>query len=279
MSHGLCRPQHTDAGALGQFERDGDRSAEILMHRSASSVDALDLTKGTVEFHRVLAAFVQAEVACPPGQRGDGPADFTSDRIDVAFRDGRADDSQVVAKPLIPMQMIVCASPACASAHGLPRTVEEIDEHRCINFRTASGRIVDWEFKVGGVSRKVSHNTLHTFNDADLVLQSVLDGHGIAQLAAYPVSGLLREGRLHACLAQHPPDNRGSQCVLSQPQAYAGAHSRVDRLHDRADPGLSIWNVPFKCLRPCVVDCCYRDNTVSAFAGLLPLDEHAYDLS
>ena len=76
------------------------------------------------------------------------------------------------------------------------RTVEEIDEHRCINFRTASGRIVDWEFKVAGVSRKVARNARHTFNDADLMLQAVLDGHGIAQLATYQVSGLLREGRL-----------------------------------------------------------------------------------
>lgn len=166
----------------------------------------------------------------------DGPADFTSDRVDVAFRDGRMDDSQVVAKQLIPMQMIVCASPAYASAHGLPRTVEEIDDHRCINFRTASGRIVDWEFKVGGVSRKVTQKAHHTFNDADLMLQAVLDGHGIAQLAAYQVSGLLHEGRLHACLAQHAPDGRGRYtCYLSR-QHLPAANPRVYRLHNRADP-------------------------------------------
>lgn len=107
------------------------------------------------------------------------------------------DDSQVVAEQLIPMQMIVCASPAYANARGLPRTVEEMDNHRCTNFRTASGRIVDWEFKVGGVSRKVTEKAHDTFNDADLIPQGVLDDDGIAQLAAYQVSGLLREGRLH----------------------------------------------------------------------------------
>jgi LysR family transcriptional regulator for bpeEF and oprC len=164
----------------------------------------------------------------------DGPADFTSDRVDVAFRDGKMDDSQVVAKQLIPMQMIVCASPAYASVQGLPRTVEEIGEHRCINFRTASGRVVDWEFKVGGVSRKVVHKALHTFNDADLVLQAVLDGHGIAQLAAYQVSELLREGRLQACLAQHAPDDRGHYaCYLSRQHLPARIRVFIDYMTER----------------------------------------------
>jgi DNA-binding transcriptional LysR family regulator len=167
----------------------------------------------------------------------DGPADFTSDRVDVAFRDGKMDDSQIVAKQLIPMQMIVCASPAYASAHGLPRTVEELDEHRCINFWTVSGRIVEWEFKVSGVSRKVVPKALHTFNDADLVLQAVLDGHGVAQLAAYQVSGLLRGGRLQACLAQHAPDDRGHYaCYLSRKHLPARIRVFIDYMteHIRA---------------------------------------------
>ncbi|WP_174771949.1 hypothetical protein [Burkholderia sp. SG-MS1] len=44
----------------------------------------------------------------------------------------------------------------------MPQTVEEIGAHGCINFRTASGRIVDLGFKVGGVSRKVAHTAQHT---------------------------------------------------------------------------------------------------------------------
>src|SRR4051812_21521920 len=62
----------------------------------------------------------------------DSPADFTSDRVDVAFRDGKMEDSQVVAKQIIPMQMLVCASRAYVSAHGLPRTVDDLEGHRCI---------------------------------------------------------------------------------------------------------------------------------------------------
>ncbi|MFP4893728.1 LysR family transcriptional regulator [Paraburkholderia sp. EG304] len=147
----------------------------------------------------------------------DGPVEFTTERIDVAFRDGKLDDSQVVAKQLIPMQMIVCASPEYARAHGLPRSVEDLEMHRCINLRLASGRIAGWEFKVGGVSRKVVPKAVHVLNDADLMLQAVLAGHGVAQLAAYQVSELLRAKRLYACLAQYAPDDRGHYaCYLSR---------------------------------------------------------------
>jgi DNA-binding transcriptional LysR family regulator len=164
----------------------------------------------------------------------DGPADFTSERIDVAFRDGRMDDSQVVAKQLIPMQMVVCASPGYASAHGLPCSVEDLDSHRCINFRLASGRIAEWEFKVGGVGRKVVPKALHIFNDAELMLQAVLAGHGVAQLAAYQVSTLLREGRLHACLAQYAPDDRGHYaCYLSRKHLPARIRVFIDYMTEQ----------------------------------------------
>ncbi|MBY4833754.1 LysR family transcriptional regulator [Burkholderia dolosa] len=164
----------------------------------------------------------------------DGPADFTSERIDVAFRDGKMDDSQIVAKQLIPMQMVVCASPEYAREHGLPDTVDALDAHRCINFRLASGRVAEWEFKVAGVHRKVTPSALHVFNDAELVLQAVLDGHGIAQLAVYQVNDLLRERRLHACLSQYAPDDRGHYaCYLSRKHLPARIRVFVDYMTER----------------------------------------------
>lgn len=147
----------------------------------------------------------------------DHATDFISDRIDVSFRNGRMDDSQVVAKQLIPMQMLVCASPAYARAHGMPHTVDMLADHSCINFRFSSGRIFEWEFKVDGHIRKVLPKGSHCFNDADLVLQAVLDGGGLAQMAGYQVCDHLKAGRLVACLTQFAPDDRGHYlCYLSR---------------------------------------------------------------
>ncbi|NKJ51122.1 LysR family transcriptional regulator [Burkholderia sp. SG-MS1] len=164
----------------------------------------------------------------------DNPANFTADRVDVAFRDGRMEDSQVVAKQLIPMQMIVCASPAYAREHGLPRSVAELAAHRCINLRAASGRIAEWEFKVNGLPHRMTPNAPHTFNDPDLVLQAVRDGLGIAQLAAYQVCDALRDGRLRSCLEQYAPDDRGHYiCYLSRKHLPARIRVFVDYMTEQ----------------------------------------------
>lgn len=159
----------------------------------------------------------------------DRPTDFTSDRVDVAIRDGHLEDSQIIAKRLVPMQMLVCASPAYAMERGLPRLVDDLSSHICINYRTTSGRIADWEFKVGGRRHRLVPSSTYTFNDADLVLQSVLAGEGIAQLAGYQVAEHLRAGRLLPCLAQYAPDDRGHYlCYLSRQQLPARIRVFID---------------------------------------------------
>ena len=177
----------------------------------------------TVGFGRkIVAPLLQGFRRAHPGIAvdlllDDGPTDFTTDRVDVSFRNGRMEDSQVIAKKIIPMQMMLCASPAYAREHGLPVSVDDIPAHHCVNFRLASGRVYDWEFKVNGHLRKVSPPAMLTFNDADLVLQAVLDGHGIAQMAGYQVCEHVRAGTLVACLPQHAPDDRGHYlCFLSR---------------------------------------------------------------
>jgi DNA-binding transcriptional LysR family regulator len=149
----------------------------------------------------------------------DHMTDFTADQIDVSFRNGRMEDSQVIARQLIPMQMIVCASPGYAAAHGLPLSVADLADHQCLNFRLASGRIHEWEFKVEGRLQKVLPKAMLTFNDTDLLMDAALDGRGLVQLAAYQVCEHLRAGRLVACLPQYAPDDRGHYiCYLSRQQ-------------------------------------------------------------
>ena len=165
----------------------------------------------------------------------DRPVDFASDGIDVAFRDGRMDDSQVIAKQLIPMQMLVVASPGYAREHGLPRHVDELAAHRCINLRLASGRVREWEFKVDGQPRKLAPASLQSFNDEDLALQTVLNGQGLAQVAAYQACELLRSGDLVACLGGQAPDDRGHfLCWLSRRQLPARIRVFIDHMSTEA---------------------------------------------
>ncbi|MGT2475831.1 LysR family transcriptional regulator [Paraburkholderia terrae] len=139
----------------------------------------------------------------------DKPADFAAEQIDVAFRDGCIEDSSIIAKQLVPMQMVLCASRLYAEQHGLPLTLEELAQHECVNLRFSGGRVYEWEFKVDGHMRKFLPTARLTFNDADLVLQAVLEGRGIAQLPGYQVADHIARNELVMALRRHVPDDRG----------------------------------------------------------------------
>jgi DNA-binding transcriptional LysR family regulator len=139
----------------------------------------------------------------------DKTADFAGQQIDVAFREGYIQDSSVIAKQLVPMQLIVCASRTYARTYGLPQTLDELDKHACINRRLSNGRIAEWEFKVDGHSRKILPTARLTFSDPELVLKAVMDGAGIAQVPAYQLKGHTSGNEIVTALRQHDPDDQG----------------------------------------------------------------------
>ncbi|MGB5786906.1 MULTISPECIES: LysR family transcriptional regulator [Stenotrophomonas] len=154
---------------------------------------------------------------------------LVADRIDVAFREGVLEDSQVVAKQLVPMQLVVCASPSYVQAHGRPATVEALVDHACIGRRLPGGRMQRWEFRVDGGEVHVQPKTALTFNDTDLALQAVIDGLGIAQLPSYQVREALRTGRVVTCLDGYAPLDRGHYlCYLSRRQLPRRVRAFID---------------------------------------------------
>jgi DNA-binding transcriptional LysR family regulator len=177
----------------------------------------------------------------------DQPADFVRDRVDVAFRDGHVESPGIVARWLLPMRMIVCASPAYALMHGLPRHIDELATHRCINFSSASGQIRPWLFKVDGLAQRCEPVAQHKFNDVDLMVEAVLAGIGIAQLPSYRIDGLLAERKLIRGLAQYAPDDSGVYvCYLNRENLPSRIRVFVDYITarmaacDRLDSGVHV---------------------------------------
>ncbi|MDR3098642.1 MAG: LysR family transcriptional regulator [Paraburkholderia sp.] len=220
-----------------QLTREGQRFFENCHQGVTHIVDAmndmLELRQGpprgllrisaTVGFGRkVVAPLLEAFVKAYPDIAidlllDDRPTDFASEQIDVAFRNGRIEDSSIIAKQLIPMQMALCAAQSYVARHGLPQSLDELGQHKCINFRFSSGRIFEWEFRVDGQERKYRPTARLTFNDADLVLHAVLSGRGIAQMAGYQICDHLAANELVTALGRHAPDDRGHYiCYLNR---------------------------------------------------------------
>ncbi|UPG87485.1 LysR family transcriptional regulator [Luteibacter aegosomatis] len=161
----------------------------------------------------------------------DRPADFTGDRVDVAFRDGRMEDSDVVARRIVPMRLFLCASPDYLRRHGAPASVDDLPLGDCLSLRLPNGRAMEWEFREDGKARRLTPGSMLSFNDADLVSRAALGGQGFAQLPGYQVREYLDDGRLVACLPQYAPDDRGHYlCYLSRRQMPSRIRVFIDHM-------------------------------------------------
>ncbi len=157
--------------------------------------------------------------------------DFAQDRIDAAFLDGGLEDSEIVARRIMPMQTVTCASPSYMACHGVPRTLDDLRRHRCISLRAASGRVRDWEFQVDGKPRAHRVPAFQIFNDLDLALQAALRGQSIAQLPVYLARDALRSGKLTACLSHYAPEETSHYlCYLSRKHLPARIRVFVDHV-------------------------------------------------
>ncbi|PLP99477.1 LysR family transcriptional regulator [Cupriavidus pauculus] len=212
-----------------QLTREGERFFENCSRGVGHIADALndmqDLRDGpprgllrissTVDFGRkvvapLLAKFSEAypEISFDV-LLDDRPADFVADQIDVAFRNGRIEDSTIIAKQLLPMRTVLCASREYMQRRGLPATVEELGQHDCINYRRLGGPALEWEFKINGKMQRYLPGARLTFSDSELVLEAVLAGRGIGQLAGYQIGEYVTRGELVTVMDRHAPDDRG----------------------------------------------------------------------
>ncbi|HEY0467607.1 MAG TPA: LysR substrate-binding domain-containing protein, partial [Polyangiaceae bacterium] len=110
-------------------------------------------------------------------------------------------------------------------------------DHGCINYRLASGKICEWEFKADGKPKKFMPQGKSSFNDPDLVLSAVLQGQGIAQLAGYQICDSLHAGQLRVCLTEYAPADRAHYlCYLSRQHLPARVRVFIDymTIHTRA---------------------------------------------
>lgn len=103
----------------------------------------------------------------PDVQLDDGKSNWVLERVDVGFRMSASAAEGVIARKLLPVQLIICAAPSYLERHGAPKSLDDLAHHRCSAFRhPATGQVLPW----------------HLFIDAELALQAVLAGQVLGQV-------------------------------------------------------------------------------------------------
>lgn len=159
----------------------------------------------------VIEAFCRRHPQVEPDvQLDDRIGNWVEDRVDVGFRVGSAPQEGLIARRLMPVQLVVCAAPAYLERFGAPATIDELAHHRCSCFRhPTTGKVMPWEFKVGEdiVSRSIAP-ALCT-NDVDFETRAVLAGQAVGQLVGMTAAPLVRSGQLVPLLGAHVTDHLG----------------------------------------------------------------------
>lgn len=142
--------------------------------------------------------------------------DVVGEGYDAVIRLGPLKDSELIARALAPYQLIACASPAYLAARGTPRTPAELLEHDCLGFVFASGQVrAEWRFVKDEQNHDVLVRSRFQVNDARVLREAALAGHGIVQQASMIVADDLAAGRLVQVLPDHEAPARPLHIVYA----------------------------------------------------------------
>lgn len=125
----------------------------------------------------------------------DQIVDLYLERTDVAFRVGNLASSALTALKLGTSQRRIVASPDYLQRHGVPESIEDLAQHRCLGFNFRRSVPV-WPLREGDrvVERSLAGPLLA--NNGETVRRMALAGMGLARMGHFHIGPDLRAGRL-----------------------------------------------------------------------------------
>ncbi len=126
----------------------------------------------------------------------DYPYDLNEEGIDCAVRVGPLEDSSLIARKIGYLRNVIIASPEYLARYGAPQSLDDLKNHRCINYVQPNGRPRQWQFDTPSGQVGVDIDAHILINDAESVIQAVVSGLGITQAPHVIASCMLDFGKL-----------------------------------------------------------------------------------
>ncbi|MFW1745067.1 LysR family transcriptional regulator [Acinetobacter guillouiae] len=143
----------------------------------------------------------------------DQNVDLISQGMDLAIRIGKLQDSSFIAKPLSINKRLLCAAPEYLAKFGIPKRLEDLQQHRCIVQRHQQGISNTWNFvDHANPNRRLDTQVSGYFitNSGEGIRQASLAGLGISNHSLWHVKNDLDSGKLVHVL----PDFRVEPTVI-----------------------------------------------------------------
>lgn len=162
--------------------------------------------------------------------------------FDLAIRFGELKDSSLVAKKLMDMRIVCCASPDYLAQNGTPREPQAIASHNCLLQTT--GNIDHWEFKQGKNINRIAVNGNFRANSPLAAAHMAASGLGIARIPLYTTIPFLKDGSLVLLFEAQEPRVIGLHAIYP-PSRHLTARIRaiIDHLSTTLSENILVTNM------------------------------------
>lgn len=159
------------------------------------------IASGIPEFHDL---YPDVEVRL---RLSDHEIDIMSEGVDVAFKLGILENSNLRMRGIMNCERIICAAPQYLEKHGTPTSPDDLikDKHSCLLLRYPGSREFYWTLQTPEGMRKYDVFGPYDSDDGDVLTQWALQGRGIINKPLFEVKEYLKSGQLVQILHDTPP--------------------------------------------------------------------------
>jgi DNA-binding transcriptional LysR family regulator len=165
---------------------------------------------GTLGRHFVIPALPQFMARYPDIElsisEADRLVDLIAEGVDCVLRAGTLSDSALIGKRVASLRQITCASPAYLRKYGEPKSLDDLKNHRAVNYVSRTdGKVFPFEFMVDGEQRDVTIESAVSVFGAEIYAASAIAGLGLIQCPHYRMETQIAQGLIKEILTDTPP--------------------------------------------------------------------------
>jgi DNA-binding transcriptional LysR family regulator len=188
----------------------------------------------TPRLQQYLSAYPEVSVELSLSNRF---VDVIEEGFDAVFRTGQLSDSGLIARPLAPYRLVLCAAPSYLAAHAPITTPQDLAQHECLGFSHTSLR-GQWTLDGPDGSITVPVSGRFMVDSGEALLAAALAGMGLMLQPFELVEAALADGRLVSVLPQYNAPTRPMHLV------YAPDRSMTPKLRSFIDFALAAFGSP-----------------------------------
>ena len=142
----------------------------------------------------------------------DRIADLVEEGFEAAIRIGPLADSGLIARPLRPYDMWLCAAPQYLQQAGTPQTAKDLGAHNCLGFSYWQKKNI-WRLRKLDVVESVQVKGRLTVNNGQALRMAAMAGLGLIMQPEILVGDDVAQGRLVRILADYELPSRPMHIV------------------------------------------------------------------